>query len=561
MEDIRDFFKENDSSFTIYVVEQRFVTGRGADYFRSFKGTVNYIDSDEVIKKRLKGILGKITTHIPNITELIDKCFGLSNSMPLLEVISALSKLFSVTEHQAAGPDVIDPIIIQEGKVLPKYINQLITLHKTSILRPVIIILLKDNDFDRAGKLLSGAPHNTQVKMIRNSGKTENFRVINCGAQNIDEFLEAFSYQCFSTCSNTKRSLLYNEEWAENSYVKLYAPSIMQIRSDLIFRDKTLVRPDLDKLINTVILNSKNYEFDNRLLKAFECILRIFRVFCNDGGTQDINAAWQIAKELDNEILLAHVYRNAYFLEKPTFDEKIDMMKQASSIFSQNKMEDHSIYAKNNYLVRQFDTDSVSVYDFLDLQEQAIYNVPGLVGMSHILNNTGAALLTNGHPDEAIKYFDKGLDYAFRPERSIQKIAIMSNKAISKTYCYTHVDENELKMIMNLIFDNKEVLNLPFLSARYALNIVAIGYSESIELGKELLNLYPIDKLIQSSLSDNVLGSGQLLLQLNVLAKKYNQPQLLDICTPPSQILEAKGIRKEFIIKTSFNPCSFSTWF
>ena len=561
MEDIRDFFKENDSSFTIYVVEQRFVTGRGADYFRSFKGTVNYIDSDEVIKKRLKGILGKITTHIPNITELIDKCFGLSNSMPLLEVISALSKLFSVTEHQAAGPDVIDPIIIQEGKVLPKYINQLITLHKTSILRPVIIILLKDNDFDRAGKLLSGAPHNTQVKMIRNSGKTENFRVINCGAQNIDEFLEAFSYQCFSTCSNTKRSLLYNEEWAENSYVKLYAPSIMQIRSDLIFRDKTLVRPDLDKLINTVILNSKDYEFDNRLLKAFECILRIFRVFCNDGGTQDINAAWQIAKELDNEILLAHVYRNAYFLEKPTFDEKIDMMKQASSIFSQNEMEDHSIYAKNNYLVRQFDTDSVSVYDFLDLQEQAIYNVPGLVGMSHILNNTGAALLTNGHPDEAIKYFDKGLDYAFRPERSIQKIAIMSNKAISKTYCYTHVDENELKMIMNLIFDNKEVLNLPFLSARYALNIVAIGYSESIELGKELLNLYPVDKLIQSSLSDNVLGSGQLLLQMNVLAKKYNQPQLLDICTHPSQILEAKGIRKEFIIKTSFNPCSFSTWF
>lgn len=561
MEDIRDFFKENDSSFTIYVVEQRFVTGRGADYFRSFKGTVNYIDSDEVIKKRLKGILGKITTHIPNITELIDKCFGLSNSMPLLEVISALSKLFSVTEHQAAGPDVIDPIIIQEGKVLPKYINQLITLHKTSILRPVIIILLKDNDFDRAGKLLSGAPHNTQVKMIRNSGKTENFRVINCGAQNIDEFLEAFSYQCFSTCSNTKRSLLYNEEWAENSYVKLYAPSIMQIRSDLIFRDKTLVRPDLDKLINTVILNSKNYEFDNRLLKAFECILRIFRVFCNDGGTQDINAAWQIAKELDNEILLAHVYRNAYFLEKPTFDEKIDMMKQASSIFSQNEMEDHSVYAKNNYLVRQFDTDSVSVYDFLDLQEQAIYNVPGLVGMSHILNNTGAALLTNGHPDEAIKYFDKGLDYAFRPERSIQKIAIMSNKAISKTYCYTHVDENELKMIMNLIFDNKEVLNLPFLSARYALNIVAIGYSESIELGKELLNLYPVDKLIQSSLSDNVLGSGQLLLQLNVLAKKYNQPQLLDICTHPSQILEAKGIRKEFIIRTSFNPCSFSTWF
>ena len=111
MEDVRDFFKENDSAFTIYVVEQRFVTGRGVDYFRSYKGKANYIDTDEVMKKRLTGILGKITKHIPNITELVDKCFGISNSVPLLDIISALSKLFSVNEHQAAGPDVIDPII------------------------------------------------------------------------------------------------------------------------------------------------------------------------------------------------------------------------------------------------------------------------------------------------------------------------------------------------------------------------------------------------------------------------------------------------------------------
>ena len=43
MEDIRDFFKEQEEAFTIYVVEQRFVTGRGSDYFRSFKGKPNYI--------------------------------------------------------------------------------------------------------------------------------------------------------------------------------------------------------------------------------------------------------------------------------------------------------------------------------------------------------------------------------------------------------------------------------------------------------------------------------------------------------------------------------------
>ncbi len=561
MEDVREFFKEYDSTFTIYVVEQRFVVGRGAEYFRSYKGKVNYIDTDQVMKKRLTSVLGKITKHIPNVSELVAKCFGLSNSMSLLEVISALSKLFSVTEHQAAGPDVIDPIIIQEGKVLPRYINQLISLHKTSILRPVIIILLKDNNFDRAIKLLSGCPHNTHVKMIRNSGETENFKIINCGAHSIDEFLDAFSYQCFSTCSNTERSILYNEEWADNSCIKLYSPTIMQMRSNLIFRDKTLVRTDLDNLISAISIQRGDNDYDNKLIRGFECILRIFRVFCNDGGVQDINRAWEIAKELDNEILLAHVYRNAYFLDKPTFLQKIDMMKQASEIFSNNNMEDHSIYAKNNYLVRQFDTDKVSVYDFSQLQEQAVYNVPGLVGMSHILNNTGAAFLTNGIPDEAIKYFDKGLDYAFRPERSIQKIAIMSNKAIAKTYCNNHVDENELKKIMNLIFDNQEVLNLPFLSARYALNVVAIGYHESLDLGNELLKLYSVDKLIQSSLSNNILGSGQLLLQLDILAEKYKQPNLTNMCVPPQNILEAKGIRKEFIIKTGFNPCSFSTWF
>ena len=42
----------------------------------------------------------------------------------------------------------------QEGKILPRYINQVIALHKDSILRPVIIIILKDNDFDRAKQLL-----------------------------------------------------------------------------------------------------------------------------------------------------------------------------------------------------------------------------------------------------------------------------------------------------------------------------------------------------------------------------------------------------------------------
>lgn len=561
IKDVRDFFKEIDPCFTIYVVEQKFVVGRGADYFRSFKGKANYIDSNLIIKKRLYKILKAITKCIPNVAGLIEKCFGLTTPMSLLEVISSLSKIFYVNEHQAAGPEVIDPIIIQEGAVLQKYINQLIALHKYSILRPVIIILLKDNDFKRAKELLSGCPHNTNLKMIRNNGDSELFKVINCGVENLDDFLDAYSHQCFATCSNTTKSILYNKEWAEKSLVRLYGPSILQIRSTFLTKDKTLVRNDLNKLINIIHCEEHSGDFDNKLLLSFECILKLYRLFCNDGGVSDINDAYKIAKDLNNNILLAHVYRNAYFFDNISLTEKMQLMDVAYDIFSNNGIEDHAIYCKNNKLVRQFDTEQVSVRDFLQLQEEAVYNVPGLVGMPHILMNVGTALLTNGYPDEAINFFNKGLSYTNKPEYCIQNVALLSNRAIAKSYCFESISEKELKRIMNLIFDNKEILNLPFLSARYALNIVAVGFNENVELGHELLDKYPVDKLIQNSFNDNILGSGQILLQINLLEQKYGKNKLGNNCEAPCKILDPKGVRKDFIIKTTYNPCSFSTWF
>lgn len=172
MEDIRDFFKETEDTFTIYVVEQRFVVGRGADYFRSYKGKENYIDTNNLMKKRIIRILQGIHKRIPDSAELIKDCFNIVSPVGLIDIINSLSKIFTIQEHQAAGSDVIDPIIIQEGDILPKYVNQIVALHRTSILRPTIIILLKDNDFDRAKNMLSGCPHNTNIKMIRNSGET-----------------------------------------------------------------------------------------------------------------------------------------------------------------------------------------------------------------------------------------------------------------------------------------------------------------------------------------------------------------------------------------------------
>lgn len=560
MEDIRDFFKETDDSFTIYVVEQRFVVGRGSDYFRSFKGKENYIDTNAIMKKRLIRILQGINKRIPDSAELIKNCFNIVSPVGIVDIIGSLCKLFTTQEHQAAGPDVIDPIIIQEGDILPKYVNQIIALHKASILRPTIIILLKDNDFERAKKLLSNCPHDTNVKLIRNSGETELYKVINCGADNLDDFLDAFAHQCFSTCSHTKRSILYNNEWANNSIIKLYSPSMLKLRTDFLYQDKTLSRDNINQLIISLDAYAPDNESDRKLLLTLKCIARLYRVFCNDGGADDISEAYRIACTLQNSILLAEVYRYAYFLDGFSFDQKISLLDTAYKIFVDNKMEDNAIYCKNNRLVRFFDTDAVNINDFLTLLEEAIYNVPGLVGMAHIFNNVGVAHLMSGYPDEAIEYFDKGLDYTYRPERCIQKVALLCNRLIAKVYSYDSVNEQDLYKTLNLIFDNRELMNIPFISARYAVNIISIAFYKSKDLGIELLNRYPIVRLIQNAFKDNILGAGQLLLQINLLNQKFNI-HLLDNIERPQYYIQTTGMKRKFLQKTNLNPFIFSTWF
>lgn len=560
MEDIRDFFKEVENGFTIYVVEQRFVVGRGADYFQSFKGKENYIDTNAIMKKRLMCILQGINKKIPDSAELIKNCFNIISPMGIIDIITSLCKIFTVQEHQAAGPDVIDPIIIQEGEILPKYVNQIIALHKTSILRPVIIILLRDNNFKRAKGMLSGCPHNTNIKMIRNSGDTEMYKVINCGVDNPDAFLDAFSHQCFSTCSHTKRNILYNEQWAESSLIKLYSPAMLQIRTNFLYQDKTLSRSYLNQLINDVDAKKADNDSDAKLLQTFRCILRLYRVFCNDGGTQDILEAYNIAQDIKNDILMAEVYRYAYFLDKFTFEEKLRLLDSAYRTFADNGMEDNAIYCKNNHLVRLFDAEAININDFLALQEEAIHNVPGLVGMAHIFNNVGVAHLMSGYPDESISFFDKGLDYAYRPERCIQKVALLCNRLIAKSYCYTKVEENEVFKIMNTIFDNSELINIPFITARYAVNLLTIGFSQSKDFGKELLNEYQILNLIQRGFDDNILGAGQLLLQLSILQQRYDT-SIIDSIVLPERYIPTTGLKRKFLSKTGFNPFIFSTWF
>lgn len=558
MDEIKDFFKESHESFTVYVVEQRFVVGRGYEYFKSFRGKENFIGDNASIRRRIKKILDWLCSNIPHIGELVRCIFTPSPSLGITDIIVALSKLFSVQEHQAVGPDVLDPILIQEECIDKKYLTQLITLHKSSILQPVIIILLKDNDIERAKLILSNCPHGINVKMIRNSGKSELFKVINTGAEDVDSFIDAYARQCFSSCSRTPSGILLNKEWSQQSLVKQYTPLIFKIRSSLLFDDKLEVKNDILNL-KSALSNTQSNGKEQILINTLRCILDLFQVYCNDFGGTAIVEALRLARELDNEILLAHVYRYAHFLPQCTLSDRRELLTKAQQIFTNNKIEDNAIYCLNNNLIHDFYKDSVNVRAFRDMQQEAVNNVPGLVGMSIIYNNTGVAYLYKGEAEEAITYFTKGLEYA--RDRLFQKIGLMCNRLIAKDYGFMCVEENEIRKVVNYIFDTCGTTRLPFITANNIMNVLAIALKQHPGLANDLLVHYPIKSLIKAALTPNQMGSGSLALQISILDSKYKEFRgtMSDI-EIPSLLSSVSGIRLNFLQRHDYNPAISNAW-
>lgn len=561
MEDIKSFFREDKSKFTIYVVEQKFAIGRGLDYFKSYKGKSNYIDTDALAQKRIYKIYSWIEKRIPSIAEMINIGFNGFSSAGLIETVVALNKLFGSQVHQAAGPEVIDPIIIQEGKIIKKYITKLINLHKDSFLSPTIIVLLKDNNFERAKELLCECPNGTHVKFIRNNGQSEICKIVNSGAENINNFINSFAEQCFSTCSKTKHNILLNKEWAENSIIKLYAPRLLKYRANLLCDEKEEIKIYLNECIAQLGAHNALSENENFLKKNFLCIAKLYRVFCNDSAETDMCDAYKLAKELENQLLLAYVFKYAYFFENKSLNEQKQMLQRAYEIFMQNNMADNAIYCKNNMLVRQFDHGNIYAKQFSEMLGEAISDVPGLVGMSHIYNNTGIAYMMSAKPDYALELFDKGLEYADSTDRQVQYFAMICNKLITKSYYGEHIGFQDIKYILTQIFDGM-VRNgqLPFISARYVMNLLVIAIKENKDWGKDLLQNYDIVGLFNDGLTCNTLGNGQLLKQLNYVEQKLPECSIKSQCHLPTTVIEVTGRRKEFIEETGLNPFYFFTW-
>lgn len=557
-EDIRDFFNDHYECFTIYVVEKAFANGRGREYFKSFLGKENYIDTDSAIIKFIKKILDWTQKHIPHIAIILAKALSEDfDYVEIAQIIADFSQLFSVEMHQAAGPYVIDPIIIQEGKISKKALSKLVSLQKESFIMPAIIIILQDNDFDRAKELLSKCPHDTNVKFIKNNGKSINYKIINTGADNINDFFDAFSSQCFSTCAKTHRSILFNNEWSNNNIIKEYTPLMFKIRSNLLFDRKDIVRQDINNLLNSLAQKPHDNEKDYKIILFLECILKIFRVYCNDYGGKDINDSMKISNILDNELLNAYVWKYAGYISNIKPIDKINLLSKAEKIFDNNNIKDQAVYCRNNILVNQFYTDKVNAWEFKELQKTAGYAIPGLVGMSYLYNNAGVSLLYTGEPEEAITYFERGLPYT--RERPVQKFGLETNMLIAKDYLCKQIDETEIRILIKKIFDSLGTDEVPFLTSNYVANILSIATKSSVSLANDLLRQYPINFLFSKSLNQNMFGFNSLYHQISLLKNKYSNLKL-DLPYNISTKALSDNKRTSFLNNNMCNPAIYNTW-
>ena len=557
-------FREHSDYFVIYVVEQKFAIERGREFFKYYKERPNYIDNDIRANQFIEKIYKWISPKVPLIGDLLSIAFRNVISINIKDIIMAFSKIYVTQKHQAAGPDVIDPIIIQEGKVTIKNINHIVALHKDSILAPAIIIILKDNDFKRAEKMLCECPNGVYIKYIRNSGMCELRRVVNTGAENTEDFITSFSHQCFDTCSNTPRKILANSEWNENPVIAKYSLRLLQFRAKLLCDEKKDILIPLNQCICELEteLSATNNEKNRVLLSTFLCIAKTFRVFCNDNGGKDIAEALKITEALNNDILKANIYKYAFFLPQKSIDAQNELLQIAYQIYSQNGMQDNAIYCKNNQLVRQFDTEGkIEVQLFSELVGKAVGDVPGLVGMAHICNNAGIAHMMTGRPDDAMQFLNQGLEYSKNNERFVQRMAIECNVMILKKYYDYAIEYEDIERLFKKIFDGMvQNEQLPFISARYIMNLLIIAVDRDKTWAKQLLAEYKVMELINAGLQENCIGSGQLLLQLEYLNKKIFDINLEQSCIKPSQIVPVTGKRKQFIEKTGMNPFYFFTW-
>ena len=144
----------------------------------------------------------------------------------------------------------------------------------------------------------------------------------------------------------------------------------------------------------------------------------------------------------------------------------------------------------------------------------------------------------------------------------IQELALRSNRIIANILNATDFDEREARIILNTIFGAKSLglRRLPFLTAQFALNVIASALISKPNIAIQLLNEFPIIDLIQSAFDTNIMGTGSMIKQLEILSLKYSNIKFIEKLRLPKNRTPVSGIRLDFICRYGLNPFFFNTW-
>lgn len=123
---------------------------------------------------------------------------------------------------------------------------------------------------------------------------------------------------------------------------------------------------------------------------------------------------------------------------------------------------------------------------------------------------------------------------------------------------YDSINETEIRLLLNYIFDTMSTTKLPFIAANYVSNIIAIAQRKNVSLSEELVRTYPVEKLINMAFTCNIMGSGSLARILSHL-NQHNK-QLHINARIPQVTSTVSGIRERFIDRNGLNPAIFNTW-
>ena len=114
---------------------------------------------------------------------------------------------------------------------------------------------------------------------------------------------------------------------------------------------------------------------------------------------------------------------------------------------------------------------------------------------------------------------------------------------------------------MRRIFDGMGTEKMPFISADYVLNILAVAYKQNIRFGNELAHEFPVKRLIERSFQHNRIGSLERMLQIQYLSTRFQSFQsMMNTCSLPKFTHATGGKRSEFIQQYGFSPFDFATW-